>query len=104
MASWVEKVRACPATLPPVGRAGAVAESAVVGAVVAVPVAVGGVLAQAASSTSATTAAVRQRGSAKCGDGDVCMKVSWSGRGKGAEGGRRSTDDYFSTILKFATP
>jgi hypothetical protein len=64
-------------------------------------VAAGGVLTQPAASTAAAVAAQR-RAEMKIGGGVVNMKASLSG--KNGPSGQRSADDYFSTILKFATP
>jgi 2-keto-4-pentenoate hydratase len=62
----------------------------------------GGVLTHpAAANTAAAAAAQRRAEKLKIGD-RVFMKVSLSE--KTAPQGQRSTDDYFSTILKFATP
>jgi hypothetical protein len=63
--------------------------------------AAGGVPAQPAASTAAAAAAQR-RAVVKTGDCGVFMKASLSE--KNGPSGQRSADDYFSTILKFATP
>jgi hypothetical protein len=106
----VEKVRACPATLEPTGAGRDAAAGAplavapeLAGPVLALASAelAGGVLTQPAANTAAAAAAQRRAEEMKIGD-CVYMKASLSG--KTAPSGQCSTDDYFSTILKFATP
>jgi hypothetical protein len=99
-------VRAWPATLAPVEAGRELAVDDVVSAAAAVSVVeAGGGPAQPASEAMAATAAQRSSVEVKSGDRGAFMKVSLSGKRRPIEPmGQRSTDDYFSTILKFATP